>query len=131
MDNSIFGVFYYFIYSDFKVSGYSVFPKTAWTKLITPLMLFAFFSLIFIIVGNPYFRGQTYFHQYHLLLRLIAICKIVISMLNFLTLKLKKRSLKVIAFGSKTERTKNFYLIWSMKLLRNSKKNERIGFFSV
>lgn len=105
-----------------QVSCYLFFLRQP-EPLITPLMLFAFFSLIFIIVGNLTFRAKHI--SINIIYSSLIASVIVISMLNYFNLELEKRSLKVIA--SEVNRANKELLSYLVdETLRNSKQNERL-----
>nr|MCU0406927.1 ATP-binding protein [Ignavibacteriaceae bacterium] len=105
-----------------QVSCYLFFLRQP-EPLITPLMLFAFFSLIFIIVGNLTFRAKHI--SINIIYSSLIASVIVISMLNYFNLELEKRSLKIIA--SEANRANKELLSYLVdETLRNSKQNERL-----
>lgn len=64
--------------------------------LITPLMSFIFFTLIFLIIYNLVFKNKVI--SVNIIYSSLAASVIVISMLNYFNLELEKKSLKVIAY---------------------------------
>jgi len=91
--------------------------------LITPLMCFAFFSLIFLVIGNLSFRDK--YISVNIIYSSLIASVIAISMLNYFNLELEKRSLKVIAYEvNRANKELLSYLV--DETLRNSTQNERL-----
>ncbi len=91
--------------------------------LITPIMCFAFISLIFLVIGNFTFRNK-HISATIVYSSLIA-SVIVISMLNYFNLELEKRSLKVIAYEvNRANKELLSYLV--DETLRTSMQNDRL-----
>ncbi|RPI72610.1 MAG: HAMP domain-containing protein, partial [Ignavibacteriales bacterium] len=105
-----------------QVSCYIFFQRQA-EPLITPLMLFAFFSLIFLVAANITFRTKNI--SVNIVYSSLIASVIAISMLNYFNLELEKRSLKVIA--SEVNRANKDLLSYLVtETLRNSTQNERL-----
>jgi signal transduction histidine kinase len=91
--------------------------------LITPIMCFTFFSLIFLVITNLTFRNKHV--SVNIVYSSLVASVIVISMLNYFNLELEKRSLKVIA--SEVNRASKELLSYLVdETLRNSVQNERL-----
>jgi len=91
--------------------------------LITPLMLFAFFALIFLVIGTLTFKPKHI--SVHIIYSSLVASIITISMLNYFNLELEKRSLKVIA--SEVNRANKELLSYLVdETLRNSMRDERL-----
>jgi len=119
-DNSIFRFIILFILV--QISCYIFFQRQP-EPLITPLMLFAFFSLIFLVIGNLTFRDKHI--SVNIIYSSLIASVIAISMLNYFNLELEKRSLKVIA--SEVNRANKELLSYLVdETLRNSVQNERL-----
>ena len=119
-DNSIFRFIVLFILV--QVSCFVFFLRQP-EPLITPLMCFAFFSLIFIVIGNLSFRNKHI--SINIIYSSLIASVIAISMLNYFNLELEKRSLKVIA--SEVNRANKELLSYLVdETLRNSLQNERL-----
>jgi two-component system, NtrC family, nitrogen regulation sensor histidine kinase NtrY len=119
-NNSIFRFIILFILV--QVSCYIFFQRQP-EPLITPLMLSAFFSLIFLVIGNLTFRDKHI--SVNIIYSSLIASVIVISMLNYFNLELEKRSLKVIA--SEVNRANKELLSYLVdETLRNSMQNERL-----
>ena len=119
-DNSIFRFVILFIL--IQVSCFVFFQRQP-EPLITPLMCFAFFSLIFVVIGNLFFRNKHI--SINIIYTSLIASVIAISMLNYFNLELEKRSLKVIA--SEVNRANKELLSYLVdETLRNSLQNERL-----
>ena len=105
-----------------QVACYIFFQRQA-EPLLTPLMLFAFFALIFIVIGHLAFKDKHI--SVNIIYSSLIASVIAISMLNYFNLELEKRSLKVIA--SEVNRANKELLSYLVdETLRNSKQNERL-----
>ena len=92
-DKSIFHFIILFVLV--QVSCYIFFQRQP-EPLITPFMCFAFFSLIFLVIGNLTFRNKHI--SINIIYSSLIASVIAISMFNYFNLELEKRSLKVIAY---------------------------------
>jgi signal transduction histidine kinase len=91
--------------------------------LLTPYMLLAFFSLIFLIIGYLTFRDKHI--SVNIIYSALVASVIAISMLNYFNLELEKRSLKVIA--SEVNRANKELLSYLVdETLRNSMLDARL-----
>ncbi len=91
--------------------------------LITLFMYFIFFSLIFLVIANLYFREKHI--SVSVIYASIIASVIAISMLNYFNLELEKRSLKVIAYEvNRANKELLSYLV--DETLRNSVENDKL-----
>jgi two-component system nitrogen regulation sensor histidine kinase NtrY len=91
--------------------------------LITPLLCFIFFSLIFLVIVNLIFREGSI--AVNIIYSSLVVSVITISMLNYFNLELEKRSLKVIAVEvNRASRELLSYLV--DETLRSSLQNDRL-----
>ena len=119
-DNSIFRFIILFVL--IQVFCFIFFLRQS-EPLITPFMFFAFFSLIFLVIGNLTFRAKHI--SVNIIYSSLIASVIAISMLNYFNLELEKRSLKVIA--SEVNRANKELLSYLVnETLRNSTQNERL-----
>lgn len=119
-DKSIYYFLLYFIL--IQISCFIFFQKQS-EPLITPLMCFIFFSLIFLAIFSLVFLKKLtpVIFVYSSLVASV----IVISMLNYFNLELEKRSLKVIA--NEVNRANKELLTYLVdETLRNSVQDERL-----
>ena len=91
--------------------------------LITILMYFGFFILLFILIANLLYRDKPV--SVSVIYSSLIASVIAISMLNFFNLELERRSLKVIAYEvNRANKELLSYLV--DETLRNSAQNERL-----
>ena len=100
-----------------------IFFQTQREPLITSLMCFIFFTLIFLLIYNLVYKTKSV--SINIIYFSLVASVVVISMLNYFNLELEKRSLKVIAYEvNRTNKELLSYLV--DETLRNSIQDDAL-----